>query len=182
MRETQVASRYALALFKITQKSGTTEMVATDLNQLKSYAAGHKGFLGFLLAPAVSDEDKVAFLRNLFTTRVAPQLLGFFELLLHKHRVNLLPDIANEFEELLEEHQGVIKTRVITAVYVSDEVKTRLKDKLEKLTGKKIEIIHKIDRSIIGGIIVYLHNRVIDKSVRHELKLLRHDLLQVKVH
>jgi F-type H+-transporting ATPase subunit delta len=182
MKEPRVASRYALALFNIALASGNHEIVAIDLNQLRSYSAGHKKFLEFLLSPAVSDEEKMAFLRAMFTTRLAPQLLEFFDLLLHKHRIDLLPDIAVEYEKLLENYQGVIKTRVVTAVQMTEDVKARLKEELEKLSGKKIEIIQKIDGSIIGGIIVYMHNRVIDRSVRREIEQLRHDLLQVKVY
>jgi F-type H+-transporting ATPase subunit delta len=181
MREPRVAARYALALFKIALKSGNIDLVAIDLNQLRSFSASHKGFLKFLLSPSIGDDEKMAFLRTIFTTRLAPQLLSFFELLLHKHRINLLSDIAVEFERLLEEYQGLIKTKVITAVHIDDETKNRLREKLEKISGKKIEIIHKIDRSIIGGVVVYMHNRVIDRSIKRELEQLRHDLLQVKV-
>ena len=181
MKDTRVASRYALALFKIAQKDGIVDIVAIDLSQLRSFAASHRRFPEFLQSPGILDEEKMALLRNLFTTRLAPPLLAFFELLLHKHRVNLLPEIAIEFERLLEEYQGLIKTRVITAVHISEDIKSGLKEKLEKLSGKKIEIIHKIDPSIVGGMIVYLHNQVIDRSVRRQLDQLRHDLLNVRV-
>jgi F-type H+-transporting ATPase subunit delta len=182
MRDPRVASRYALALFNIALASGNHEIVAIDLNQLRSYSLGHKQFLEFLLAPGIAYEEKMAFLRAMFTTRLAPQLLEFFELLLWKHRIGLLPDIAIEYEKLLEKHQGIIKTKVITAVQMSEEAKLRLKEKLEQLSGKKIEIIQKIDRSIIGGIIVQMHNQVIDRSIRRELEQLRQDLLKVKVY
>lgn len=181
MRETRVAARYALALFKIALKSGNVDMIAIDLNQLRSFSASHKGFLEFLQSPNINEDEKMSFLRTIFTTRLSPQLLSFFELLLHKHRINLLSEIAVEFEQLLEDHQGLIKAKVVTAIQIDETVKNRLREKLEKISGKKIEIIQKIDRSIIGGVIVYMHNRVIDRSVRRELEQLRHDLLQVKV-
>jgi len=121
-------------------------------------------------------------LKQLFTTRLSPRLLLFLELLLDKHRINILHDISEEFEKLMEDHQGLIKARVVTAVHIQDEAKERLRQKLEKITGKKIEIIHKIDKSIIGGVIIYLHNTVIDNSVRRELGVLKHNLLKIKVH
>jgi F-type H+-transporting ATPase subunit delta len=181
MRESRIAARYALALFNIAVKSGNADMVAVDLNQLRSFSASHKGFLQFLRSPNITSDEKMTFLRTIFTTRLSPQLLSFFDLLLRKHRIALLPDIAIEFERLLEDYQGLIKARVVTAVQIDDDTKSRLKEKLEKISGKKIEIIQKIDRSIIGGIIVYMHNRIIDRSIRRELEQLRQDLLQVKV-
>jgi len=182
MRETRVARRYALALFKTARDSGNLEIVATDIHQIKSFAQKDKRFLGFLQAPEVPTEQKKALLRGLFTTRLAPRLLLFFELLLDKHRTNLLTDIADEFEKLMEDHLGLIKARVITAVYLNDEMKARLKEKLEKISGKKVEIIHRIDKAVLGGVIVHLHNTVIDQSLRRQIDVLRHNLLKIKVH
>jgi F-type H+-transporting ATPase subunit delta len=182
MRETRVARRYALALFKTAQDSGNLDIVSTDIHQLNSFSNKDKKFLNFLQAPQVPTENKKAVLKDLFTTRLSPRLLLFMELLLDKHRTSLLPDIADEFEKLMEEHQGLIKARVVTAMHMPDESRGRLREKLERMTGKKIEIIHRIDKSIVGGIIVYLHNMVIDRSIRHQLGVLRQNLLKVKVH
>ncbi len=182
MIETKVARRYALALFKTALESGNLDLIATDVSQLKSFANKDKRFLNFLEAPQVPDDQKMKLLEELFTTRLAPRLLLFLHLLLDKHRVSLLPTIAEEFEKLLEEHQGVIKARVVTAVDINEDYKQRLQAKLVEMTGKKIEIIHKIDKSILGGIIVYLHNRVIDRSIKQQLTVLRKNLAKVKVH
>lgn len=182
MRETRVARRYALALFKTAQATNSLDIVATDLHQISSFSNKDKQFLHYLKAPQIPIEQKNKLMKDLFTTRLSPRLLLFLELLLEKHRTELLPDIADQFEKLMEDHQGLIKARVITATHLDSEVKTQLIAKLEKTTGKKIEIKHKIDKSIIGGIIVYLHNQVIDRSIRHQLQVLRDNLLKVKVH
>jgi len=182
MRETRVARRYALALFKTAQAGGNLDIVATDLHQISSFSNKDKQFLNYLKAPQIPTDQKIKLLRDLFTTRLSPRLLLFLELLLEKHRTVLLPEIADKFEKLMEDHQGLIKARVITATHLDSDVKAQLIEKLEKTTGKKIEIKHKIDKSIIGGIIVYLHNKVIDKSIRQQLQVLRNNLLKVKVH
>jgi len=182
MRETRVARRYALALFKTAKANNSLDIVATDLHQINSFSNKDRQFLKYLKAPQVPMEQKIRLLRDLFTTRLSPRLLLFLELLLEKHRTEILPDIADEFEKLMEDHLGLIKARLITATHLDNEVKAQLIAKLEKKTGKKIEIKHKIDKSIIGGIIVYLHNQVIDRSIRHQLQVLRDNLLKVKVH
>mgnify|MGYP005651217601 CR=1 FL=1 len=82
----------------------------------------------------------------------------------------------------MEDHKGLIRAQVITSIYLTDEEKTRLKEKLEKISNKKVDIVHKIDKSIIGGMIVYLHNIVIDRSIKRQLEILKHDLLKVKVY
>ncbi|MCD6161135.1 MAG: ATP synthase F1 subunit delta [candidate division Zixibacteria bacterium] len=182
MKETRVARRYALALFKTSLDGGNLDIVASDIQQIRSLTAKDKNFLNFLEAPQITTEHKIKVLRETFTTRLAQRLLLFLELLLKKHRTNLLPVIADEFEKLMEEHLGLIKAKVFTATYLSDDLKDRLVEKLEAYSGKKIEIIHKIDESIIGGIIVFLHNQVIDRSIKHQIDVLKQNLLKVKVY
>lgn len=182
MKETRVARRYALALFKTALDSSNLDIIASDIQQIRSLTTKDKNFLNFLEAPQVTTEHKVDVLRDIFTTRIAPRLLLFLELLLRKHRTNLLPIIADEFDKLMEEHLGLVKAKVFTAAYLSDDLKNKLVEKLEAISGKKIEIIHKIDKSIIGGIIVFLHNQVIDSSIRHQIDILKQNLLKVKVY
>jgi F-type H+-transporting ATPase subunit delta len=181
MRDPRVAHRYAQALFSVALSREMVDMVASELFQLKSFSEKDRRFLIFLEAPQVMTDDKVNLIKSLFTTRISQPLVFFLLLLIEKNRIEYLGDIADEFEKILEIYKGIIKARVITAVPVSDEYKQNLKDKLEKLSGDKIEIIHKIDKGIIGGIIVQLNYRIIDRSIRHELDKLRHDLLSLKV-
>jgi len=166
MSDVFVARRYAEALFNIARMRETVDIIGSELFQLKSFSDKDKRFIGFLQAPQVLTEHKMALVKLLFTTRLSPSLVYFLFLLIEKGRVNLLSSIAREYEKLLESYKGVIKARVTTAVHIDQEYKNKLTEKLERLTGKKIELIHRIDRRIIGGIIVQLDYQVIDRSVR----------------
>ena len=57
--------------------------------------------------------------------------------------------------------------------------------KIEKLTKDidklKVEIEKKIDPAILGGMIVIMHDEIIDGSVRHGLDLIRDRLERIKV-
>ena len=182
MRESRVAQRYARALFMVATSKDNVDIIASELHQLRSFLDKDKRFIAFLEAPQVLSDHKISLIRTLFTTRISPQLLSFLFLLIEKHRIEFLAEIAGEFEKSLESYRGIIKARIITAVSIDDTYKNQLRDKLEKITGKKIEVIHRIDKEIIGGVIVQLNFKVIDNSVRHQLEVLKHDLLSLKVY
>jgi F-type H+-transporting ATPase subunit delta len=182
MRETRVAHRYAHALFLVAKSRDNIDIIASELFQLRSFVEKDKRFIAFLEAPQILTDHKIALMKSLFTARLSPPLLWFLFLLIEKHRIEFLAEIAREFEKFVEDHKGLIKARVTTAVNIDDDFKSRLKAKLETMTGKKIEIIHRIDRDIIGGVIVQLNFKVIDNSIRHKLEVLRHDLLLIKVY
>ncbi len=182
MKETHVARRYAQALFNVALSRGSIDIIGSELFQLKSFSDKDKRLISFLEAPQVLTEHKVAIVKTLFTTRLSPALLSFVLLLIEKARINLLAEIGRQFEKLLEEYKGLIKARVTTAVDIDSDYKRRLVDKLEEITGKKIELFHRINKSIIGGIIVQLNYRIIDRSVRFQLSSLKHDLMALKVY
>jgi F-type H+-transporting ATPase subunit delta len=182
MRDPRVAHRYAQALFNVAQAREIIDIVASELFQLRSFSEKDKRFINFLEAPQITREHKLALLKSLFTTRLSQPLVSFLLLLVEKNRIEFLGEIAGEYEKLLEGYKGIIKARVTTAISVDEDYKKALREKLEKKSGKKIEIIHRIDKRIIGGIIVQLEYKIIDRSVRHELNSLRHDLLALKVY
>lgn len=182
MRESRVADRYAHALFEVALARGLMDTLSADLFQLKAFCKGDSKFQLFLEAPQVLTEDKVQLIKTLFESRISQPLTSFLLLLIEKNRIEFLDEIADEFEKRLENYRGLIKAIVTTAIPIDDTYKSHLQARLEKKTGKKIEIVHKIDKGIIGGIIVQLNYQVIDRSVRHELNSLKHDLLALKVY
>ena len=182
MRDPRVAHRYAQALFNVAQARDIIDIVASELFQLRSFSEKDKRFINFLEAPQITREHKLALLKSLFTTRLSQPLVSFLLLLVEKSRIEFLGEIASEYEKLLEGFKGVIKARVTTAIALDEDYKRALREKLETKSGKKIEIVHRIDKRIIGGIIVQLEYKIIDRSVRHELNALRHDLLALKVY
>jgi F-type H+-transporting ATPase subunit delta len=182
MIDANVARRYANALFMVAVSKDAVDITASELFQLKSFIDKDRVFLDFLLAPQILTEHKKALINTLFRTRLSPPLLSFLQLLIEKSRIEHLGDIAREFEKLLEVHKGIIKARVTTAIAVDEEFKKRLRARLEALSGKKIEIIHRIDKAIIGGIIVQLNYKVIDRSIRYQLTSLKHGLLALRVY
>ena len=59
---------------------------------------------------------------------------------------------------------------VVSAIELSNEEKTALIEKLEKLTGNTVAAEYEINESIIGGVIVNIDDKVIDGSIRHKLQ------------
>ncbi|MBR3921201.1 MAG: F0F1 ATP synthase subunit delta, partial [Oscillospiraceae bacterium] len=53
---------------------------------------------------------------------------------------------------------------------LSDALKTKLKAKLESVSGKKITLVEKTDKSILGGIILDYDNVRMDSSIRNRLE------------
>lgn len=181
MRETAVAAKYVKAVFDSALEEGTLDRVAGDLDSLGRLETEDPSFLSFLVSPEVPTEQKMEFIAKVFEPRLSGLATNFLRLTVDKARINLLPDMCREFAALYEEHQGVQRAQVLTAVPLTGEQETRLKTELDRLTGKNVVLEKRVDRDIMGGVVVQLGNKIIDRSFRHGIKRMRETLLRAEV-
>ena len=182
MISSEVAKRYAVGLFELAQEKKMTDRIASEMKAIAEVCKQDKTLLNFLAAPQIRDQDKQKVLEDVFAKRVSDPVREFLELVVRKRRSQYLIDIADSFNDLVLESQGFIKTRVESAIPLTDKESKALEAKLAKKTGKKILMNRIVKPEIMGGVIVHLGNKVIDKSVKHDLMLLRDRLLDLKVH
>jgi F-type H+-transporting ATPase subunit delta len=180
--ESQVARRYAAALFRTAKRIDQVEKILADLKAIADLLRKDLSLKNFLEAPQILDQYKRELITTAFKDLISEALFSFLVLVLDKHRIEYLLAMAKEYERLVKEDQGILQTRVITTRALDPVFRNRLKEELEKSTGKKIEMILKIDPQIIGGIIVILGDKIIDSSIRGQLDELKEEMLALKVH
>jgi F-type H+-transporting ATPase subunit delta len=92
------------------------------------------------------------------------------KLLVEYGRLALLPEVAQAFEKLKAQDEGMLEAEITAATKPSDSEIKALVKKLEAKFGKKIETSIKVDPEIIGGIKIVIGDTVIDASVRGQLQ------------
>lgn len=182
MEATQVARRYAGGLFALTEEQQVSEDVHNDFTALADLLRQDKLLLQFLAAPQLLDSDKHAVVQKVFEDKVIEQLYALLQLLVDKHRTSYLLEIAEEYDRLYNESRGFVSTKLITAVSLTEGEVARIKEQLDRLTGRKVVVETEVDPTIIGGVVAIVGDRIIDRSVRHGLDVLREQLMELKVH
>jgi F-type H+-transporting ATPase subunit delta len=178
----EVARRYAHGLFLLAVEKNIVDKVAAEMREIDALLSADRALLDFLAAPQIRDQDKFAVLRAVFSGKVARELEEFLLHVVSKRRYPYLHGIAEAFEALVLEHNGFVKTKVVTAVPISEKHKETLIRKLEAKSGRKVMLRTEVDPSIIGGVVVFLGDQIIDSSIRHQLEVLKDQLQAVKVH
>lgn len=181
IRDRGVATRYAAALFGAALARGEHERVLEDFGGLELLYERDASLQNFLEAPNILDSDKHALLEKLFRGRVAPLLEHFFYLLLRKKRIQHLPLVFDLYRRLVEQHLGVERAEVLTAVPLAEELAAALQTQLERLIGKRVQLRSTIQPSIIGGVVVTVGGKILDGSIRHRLEQLRDELQAARV-
>lgn len=178
----QVGKKYGGALFQLAKEGNLVDEAWGQFDDLADYLRKDKSFLDFMAAPQIPDHEKEKLVTKAFQSRLEKPLFNFLMVLTRKRRIGYIIDIVEEFDRQVRAMKGIEKATCITAIPMSEKERTDIVSKLAAKTGLKIELVEKVDKAIIGGMIVILHNQIIDGSIRHGLARLKNRLMKVKVH
>lgn len=178
MQAEQISRRYAAALFGVVTERNMLAQAEQELGQLDALLKADPTLMNILQAPDILDQEKESLLRRVFANRLSPVFIEFMQLLLDKHRIGYLHGMIEHFLGLAAESRGQLTARVTTAVTLTDDERKKLKEQLQTKTAKSIELDETVDPRLIGGMIVVLKDRIIDGSIRHQLSLLRDELMK----
>jgi F-type H+-transporting ATPase subunit delta len=166
------ARRYAEAIFEIAERDKTVD---TWLEQLDRVA-------GAVLVESVVrqlEDPQIAFQKRhdafsaLFHGEMLKPLSNLLALVLRRRRLDLLPDIAHEFRRLYNRREGIVEATAVSAAKLDQAEIDALRQRLEKMTGGRVELAVAVDPALLGGIQVRLGDLLIDGSVRGRLERLR---------
>jgi F-type H+-transporting ATPase subunit delta len=166
-----IAQSYAQAIYE-----SVMEQWIASLRQARDGMTAKPQLAFDLTAPGLSPDERRALLQTVLPEGIAPEIENWLLLLAQKGHLNLLDDIADEFEELAVSKAHRVLARVTTAVPMTDDEKAALRQKLQAELETELEFDFVVDPAILGGVIVSAGGRVIDDSVAGKLTALRETL------
>jgi len=177
-----VAARYAESLFELVKRERRLEEVVRELEELAGLIQDHDELRQFLLNPDVEVPDKVNVLDRLLEGAWSFEARAFVQLVLSMGRTSFLIEMVEAFRELVDAERKLVRVTVRSAHPLPEPLKARLKQRLEQLEGRRVELAEEIAPELIGGIQVLLDHRLLDGSIRTQLAALRQRLKSVRVH
>ncbi len=172
-----VASRYAHALLELGTERGDLPELARQIRELGETYAKSPELRSVLDNPLVDERSRRAILDEVASrTGAGPIAKNTLGLLADRRRLAILPYLARELDRLSDERAGIVRAVVTGAKDVSDAYAERLRQELEKKTGKKIVVERRVDPTLLGGVVARIGDRVLDGSLRTRLERLKSSL------
>ena len=170
MRQTILAKRYAKALFAVSREEGTSEVYRETLSVLgdflEKYPAGMDALTNLLYPMDLRQKVMAQLIKEL---QADQYMANFLNLVVQKKRADILPEIASEFQALVDADQNVSRGKVIAASQISGDLQAKVQATLENITGKKVILTTEVDPAIIGGIVAKVGDLVMDGSIKTQL-------------
>lgn len=180
MEPSTIARSYASALFELGERTGELESFARAFAAVNALLASDRRIRAFLRSPRIDVEAKKQALAASLRHAVPPLFFNFLMVVLDKGRQRLLPDIAREFELMLDERLGRVNVQVTLAHEPDARELDQIARQLTRLTGRTVIPHVHVDPSILGGIVVRYGDRLLDGSLRRRLMALRSRLLETR--
>jgi len=173
MRPSTIARNYAEALLTLASKEGDLDGWGAALNGLVSAVESDARLRNFLAAPQVSAARKKVVIGNAFSGQLPGLMVRYLQKLIDNRRQMLLPLIAAEYGDLVDEATGRLHAQVTVSREASEADRNLIATQLSRAFEKTVIPHLSVDPGILGGVVVRVGDRVMDGSVRKKLKTLR---------
>ena len=170
---TEAGSVYGLALYDLAKSEGLTEQILKELSVLRQSFEEEPDFLKLLHTPALSKQERCDILDASFRGKLQPYLLNFLKILTEKGYIHHFSHCCDAYRDQYNRDHGILPVTAVTAVPMTDAQQKRLKEKLEALTGKTVELHSRIDPSCLGGVRLDYDGKRVDGSVANRLESVR---------
>lgn len=175
---TEIANRYAKALFRLTPEKNQIEETLKILCALKPLLVVPSSFMHWMASPQIDINLKRTLIAKNFNDDSTKLLKNFLLYLLDKQRFQYLPEIIEEYHRLAINKLGMISVRLISSQALDAENKKKLSERLEAKFERIPHINEEIDPSLIAGNILIIGNQMLDSSLKGKLMRLKKHLLK----
>ena len=173
---TGVGSVYGEALYTLAREEGLCETILQQLKVLDSCFAAEPDFVRLLGAPNLPKTERCQILDDSFRGKVEPYVLNFLKILTEKGYMRSFSDCVGAYRELFNRDNGILPVTAVTAVPMTEKQVQSLTMKLQQITGKRIELMSKLDPNVLGGMRLDYDGKRVDDTVAHRMDAVRNML------
>ena len=168
-----VTTPYAEALLQVVSENDQTEEMVKEVKQLLSLINDSPDLEKTLSSPVLETDTKKKIIIEIFSEKINSSLLNFLKLLADRQRIGIVTSILDRFLEIYRENSNIALATVTSAVELTDDQKGLITKKIINIAGtEKLELVTKIDPSLIGGFVVSVGSKVIDASLASQIRKL----------
>lgn len=171
----ETVDTYAQVLLDAANAAGGQEAVLEVRDQLEVVTKALRSNIDLQVAlaeKAYTPEQREELVRNVFTG-MHPALVDVLLVMSERDDLELANRVYAAFDGLIEEKLGVVVVDVTTAVPLDDALRETISNKAVQDLGKKVVLRERVDKSILGGIIMSASGRRIDASIATQLDTAR---------
>lgn len=178
---TQTARLYGGSLYDLAAEEQLTDVMMEQVQTVRELFREHPDYVRLLAEPAIALEERKGLIETAFGSQAERYIVNFLKMLCERDLLREFSGCCDEFTRRYNADNGIAEATVVSAVKLSDTQMAALKVKLEKISGKRISLIQKIDPTVMAGLRVELEGRQLDGTVSGRLSGISKKLQEIIV-
>ena len=174
MAGTRAAIRYAKAILSLAKEQNAAEQVNDDMKLIVNTVSGSDDLKQVLKSSVIKSDVKIQALTKIFPN-LSKVSTGLFDVLATNKRIDILAEVATNFNALYDEMVGKETATVTTAVPLTDDLEIKVMAKIKELTDKAVALENIVDESILGGFILRIGDKQYNASIANQLNKLKRE-------
>lgn len=173
----KLASRYAHALYDLSEQEKLEEQHVKELKMIQSLFVENPGLNALLAQSQISKIEKKKLIDELFGWAQL-YIVNTLKLLVDKQRTQITLDVCKAYRELYNEKHNIIQGIAYTTIALSESELNALEKEISAKESKQVELINRIDPTLIKGIKIRYGDKILDASLKARIENLRSSLIE----
>lgn len=165
-----ISVRYARAFLKSADEFKVEDRVYKEMQILSRSYIDVPDLRTAINNPMLSKDKKQMLLITACGDNVSDLTKQFFQLVLKEDREKIMQFIAASYITLYRKQKNIIRGKLTTAVPVTAETESKMRQMVEGKTHGTVEFNTEVDPDIIGGFILEYDTYRMDASVKSKLR------------
>ena len=173
------ANRYSLALYELASESNLVPQIEKNSLATLNLISNSKDFNSVIKDPTLSREILMEVINKIAENFKLENLFkNFLSFLITKRRFFYTEQILNSFNEICSEKRGELKAEIKSAKELTQDEINVITDELSNNFNSKIKLNYKLDKSLIGGLVVQVGSTMIDTSIKNKLQQIENKMIE----
>ena len=171
----EIAQNYASALLSIAIDDNKVIDYQKEVKELSKIIKDNPDFLLLLDSRFLYVEERKEKVSEILVN-FSPDIINFIKIIVEHNRVNYLEDILEAFNTLCNENRDIVEGLLYSAFPLDEKTINKIKNKISQIEHRDVDLITRVDPSLIGGVKVVINSHVYDGSVKNKLEKMQIDL------
>jgi F-type H+-transporting ATPase subunit delta len=171
-------SRYAEALFALSEEDKSTSSYQAALKDIQKEFEKTPSLMELLSSYAIEKDKLYQIVDEDFSHYKLKHLCPFIKSLVANRTIPHFADIVVAYSSLANASKGVKEGIIYSTYLLSEDEIHSIEKSLSSKLASKVELTNRVEKSLLGGVRVYVDGKVFDGSVASKLDALRAKLLR----
>ena len=170
---------YSRALYELADENKSLIHIEEQASSIVNLISKSEDFDQLIKDPTIKIEEQSKIINEISNKFNFNDLFKkFLNFIISKRRLFYLEKILKDFLVICSKMRGEISAKLISAKELNDLEINNIKDELTKNFGSNIKLSYKLDKNLIGGLIVQIGSLMIDTSIKSKLQQIENKMIE----